>query len=261
MLKMLLATAFLGTPWAALADTFVIVHGAFQTAAAWEEVADALRTGGDEVVLVDLPGRDGVVEAGADPHALTLGAYRDATLAAMGDRDDVVLVGHSFGGFTVSAVAEAAPDRIAKLIYVAAYVPASGDSLQALAATDEGTQFTGENFVLAADHSTAEVLERDRALIFANDAEGEAAQAIAGGLVREPLAPLGEAIALTDANFGRVAKGYVLTLRDNAVGPALQARMVERAGISEVRELDTGHAPMATAPEALAALLAEMGQD
>ncbi|TNC73108.1 alpha/beta fold hydrolase [Rubellimicrobium roseum] len=242
----------------AQAETFVIVHGAFQTAAAWDQVAEALRAGGDEVTLVDLPGRDGTMADGSDIHALTLGAYRDATLAAMGDQSDVVLVGHSFGGFSISAVAEAAPDRIRKLIYVAAYVPNSGESLQSLSGTDKGTKFTGENFVLAQDYSAAEVLPRDRALIFANDVESEAAQAIADALVKEPLAPLGEPITLTEANFGRVPKAYVETLRDNAVSPALQARMIERAGIGEVREIDTGHAPMATEPEELAAILHDL---
>lgn len=257
MLRTLLATTLLGSASPALAETFVIVHGAFQTAVAWEPVADALRAEGDEVVLVNLPGRDG---EGGDPHALTLEAYRDATLAAMGEADDIVLVGHSFGGFTISAVAEAAPEQVRKLIFVAAYVPESGESMQSLAETDENTKFTGENFVVAPDYSTAEVLARDRTLLFANDVEGEAAQAIAGALVREPLAPLAEPIMLTEARFGRVPKAYVLTLRDNAVSPALQARMVERAAIAEVTRIDTGHAPMATAPDELARLLRDLAR-
>ena len=257
MLRTLLATTLLGAASPALADTFAVVHGGFQTAVAWEPVADALRAEGNEVILVNLPGRNG---EGGDPHALTLGAYRDATLAAMDEADDVVLVGHSFGGFTISAVAEAAPDRVRKLIFVAAYVPESGESMQALAETDEGTKFTGENFVVAPDYSTAEVLARDRTLLFANDVEGHRAQAISGALVKEPLPPLAEPITLTEASFGRVPKAYVLTLRDNAVSPALQARMVEQAAAAEVTMIDTGHAPKATAPDDLARLLREMAR-
>jgi pimeloyl-ACP methyl ester carboxylesterase len=47
--------------------------------------------------------------------------------------ESVILVGHSFGGITISEVAEMVPDRIEALIYVAAYMPRSGDSLAGLA--------------------------------------------------------------------------------------------------------------------------------
>lgn len=238
---------------AARAGTTVIVHGAFQTAAAWTDVADRLRATGEEVIVVDLPGRPGDL---VDPHGLTLEGYRDAVLAALGDRQAVTLVGHSFGGFTISAVAEAAPDKVRRLVYVAAYVPANGESLQTLSATDEGTKFTGENFVLAADYGSASVLPRDRVLIFANDADDGTAKAIADGLVAEPLPPMAAPVMLTESRFGTVAKAYVRTLRDHAVSPALQDRMIARAGITDVVDLDTGHAPAATAPDRLGEILA-----
>lgn len=237
------------------AGTTVIVHGAFQTAAAWSDVADRLRATGEEVIVVDLPGRSG--DPG-DPHALTLGSYRDAVLAALGDRTGVTLVGHSFGGFTISAVAEAAPERVRKLVYVAAYVPANGESLQSLSATDEGTKFNGENFVVAADYGTASVLARDRVLIFANDADEATAAAIADGLGPEPLPPMTTPVAVTGDRFGRVPKAFVRTLRDHAVSPTLQDRMIARAGITEIVDLDTGHAPAATAPGRLAEILATL---
>ncbi len=248
-LAALAAAAFAGN---AVAGTTVIVHGAFQTAAAWSGVADGLRKAGEEVIVVDLPGRDGDT---TDPHTLTLDAYRDTVLAAIGDRRDVVLVGHSFGGFTISAVAEAAPEKIRRLIYVAAYVPVSGDTLQALSATDTGTKFNGENFVVAPDYSTASVLPRDRVLIFANDADAATAKAIADGLVAEPLAPMTKPVTLTAERFGSVQKAYVRTLRDNAVSPGLQDMMIARAGITAVADLDSGHAPAATQPDALVAAI------
>ncbi len=126
MIKTILAAAVIGTTLAgpATAGTTIIVHGAFQDAKAWTAVADELRKSGEEVIGVDLPGRNG---EGLDPHTLTLDSYRDAVLSAIGDRTGVVLVGHSFGGFTISAVAEAAPEKVTRLIYVAAYVPVSAN--------------------------------------------------------------------------------------------------------------------------------------
>lgn len=252
MLALLAMVAFAGP---AAADTFVIVHGAFQDASAWSQVSGRLRRAGHRTILIELPGRDAL---GADVRALSLNSYRDAVLAAMTDvREPVVLVGHSFGGMTISAVAEAAPDRIARLVYVAAYLPISGESMQDLAGRDRGNRFTEQNFVTAPDFSWAEVLRRDRALIFAQDGTCGVRRAVEAGLRREPLAPMASKITVTPERFGRVPKAYLRTLRDNAVSPMLQDMMIARTPVAEVIPLNTGHAPMLTAPAALARALIE----
>lgn len=236
------------------AKSFVIVHGAFQNAAAWRDVAAASKAGGHQVDLVDLPGRD----AKGDLRALSLDSYRDVTngmVRKAGRR--VILVGHSFGGFVTSSVAEASPELIERLVYVAAYVPSSGDSLQSLSAQDHGSKFSQENFVLAADYSYAEVLERDRALIFANDAEGAVRDRITAGLLREPLAPLGQAVSLSAERFGKIAKSYIKTLRDNAISPTFQDMMIARAAIDRVLSIDAGHAAAQIQPDKIARLISE----
>ena len=70
-------------------------------------------------------------------------------------------------------------------------------------------------------------------------------------MVREPLGPIGATVALTDA-FDAVPKACIRTSRDNAVSTTLQTRMIERAGIADVIDLDAGHAPMHTRAQALA---------
>ena len=76
----------------------------------------------------------------------------------------------SFGGMTISAAAEAAPLDVTQLVYVAAYVPESGESMETLALSDGENSFTEESFVIAPDYSYAEILERDRAAILATKA-------------------------------------------------------------------------------------------
>lgn len=121
-------------------QVFVLVHGAFQDSSSWANVAPLLEAAGHTVISVDLPGH------GADEtplNEITLASYRDAIIAAIETQDQpVVLVGHSFGGFTISNVAEAIPERVAKLVYVAAYLPRSGDSLVTLSGLDHNNGFT-----------------------------------------------------------------------------------------------------------------------
>ena len=250
--------ATLALPHGAQADTFVLVHGAFQTAAAWDETAAALAAAGHTAVAVDLPGRPGNPRP---PAEVTMQDHVDAVLAAIADTgpDPVVLVGHSFGGMTISAVAEAAPERIASLVYVAAYLPAvdavPGESMQDLALSDHHGGWQADSFVVAADYATASVNPRDRAALFANDAPAELAEAIAAAMVDEPLAPIATPVALTSARFGQVRAAYVVTLRDRAVSTDLQLTMLGRGSVAEAVPLDTGHVPHIVAHEALAAAL------
>ena len=72
------------------------------------------------------------------PVVASLDLYRDKVIEAINTvKGKVVLVGHSMGGMVVSLEAEKIPTRIEKLIYIGAYVPASGQSLFDLALMDK----------------------------------------------------------------------------------------------------------------------------
>ena len=185
----------------------------------------------------------------------------DATRAIVDAKaDPVFLVGHSFGGFTISNTAEADAARVKKLIYLAAFVPKSGESMQKLSALDKNNKFTQLNFVVAPDYSYAEVLKMDRGLIFANDAPADVQAKVADSLLREPLGPIAEPVTLT-TEFDGVAKAFIRTGKDNAVSPTMQDMMIERSGIKQVVKLDTGHSPFITAPQATAdAIIQAIGE-
>ncbi len=238
---------------AAMADTFILVHGAFQTAASWQGVADRLTAAGHTAVTVDLAGRAQDSKAPAD---VTMADHVAAVRQAIeGTTGRVTLVGHSFGGMVISAVAEAMPDRIDELVYVAAYLPQSGQSMQDLAMADHHGKWQADSFVVAADYSHASVNPRDRVTLFAADADAALGQAIADAMVDEPLAPLGTPITLTDGAFGSVRKTFVVTMADNAVSTPFQLTMIGRGEVDEVIPIPTGHAPQEVAPDALVAAL------
>ena len=248
------ASAILAGP--ASAENIVIVHGAFQSAADWADVEAALEARGHDVTLVNLPGRDA---QGETAKAVTLADHVETTLEAISMVDGpVVLIGHSFGGMTISATAEAAPLDVAQLVYVAAYVPKNGESMETLALSDGDNSFTEESFVIAPDYSYAEILERDRAAIFGNEGTEVQRAAIVAGLIREPLAPIATPVTLTEDAFGSVPQAYIRTLQDQAVSTPLQTRMIERAGIERVIDINSGHAPQTTQVDALVAAILEL---
>ena len=93
--------------------TYVLVHGAFGSAAELAPVIPELEARGHHAIAVDLPC--------VDPMA-TLDDYADTVAAARAAIDGrIVVVGHSAGGATISLVP--ARTRVDRLIYVTAVVP------------------------------------------------------------------------------------------------------------------------------------------
>jgi pimeloyl-ACP methyl ester carboxylesterase len=151
LLSASVATASVTTAQSA-GNVFVLVHGAFQDGSSWDAVVPLLEDAGNTVITVDLPGHGGDETPLSE---ITLASYRDKVIAAIEAQDQpVVLVGHSFGGFTVSNVVEAIPDCVETLVYVAAYLPRTGDSPVTLSGMDHNNGFTNTShvpFIVAPD--------------------------------------------------------------------------------------------------------------
>ena len=109
--------------------TFVLVHGAWSGGWCYHKVAARLRAGGHTVFTPTLTGQ------GERAHLLAgtinLSLHIDDVLAVMHyeNLDGVVLAGHSYGGIVITGVADRAPERIAALVYLDAFLPEDGQSL------------------------------------------------------------------------------------------------------------------------------------
>jgi pimeloyl-ACP methyl ester carboxylesterase len=99
-------------------STFALIHGAGGSAWDWHLVAPELRRRGHDPVAVDLPSED---------ESAGWWDYADAVAAAVGDRRDIVVVGHSLGGFTAPLVCARTGADL--LLFVAGMVPAPGERL------------------------------------------------------------------------------------------------------------------------------------
>lgn len=136
----------------------VLVHGAWHGAWCWRDTARALRAAGHTVVT---PTHTGVGErAHQSGEAVTLETHIRDVLGYIEaeELDDIVLCGHSYGGMVVTGVADRLPGRIRTLVYLDAFVPRDGDSLNGLLdvalAPEVAAQFLGAfRGTAAASHS------------------------------------------------------------------------------------------------------------
>jgi pimeloyl-ACP methyl ester carboxylesterase len=97
--------------------THVLIHGAADSAWSWHLLAGELRERGHDVVAPDLP---------CDDDSAGLAEYADSVVDAIGDRTDLVVVAHSFGGFTAPLVCDRVP--VALLVLLTAMVPSPGEA-------------------------------------------------------------------------------------------------------------------------------------
>ncbi len=225
--------------------TFVLVHGAWSGAWVWADVIAGLRAGGAEAVAVELPahGADTTPIAGA-----TLDAYEQKVSAAVAQAaPPVVLVAHSMAGVVATQAAERGPDRIAKLVYLAAYLPKDGETLQALAAQDADSHI-GPVIGVDVDAGTASLPLEGLGDIFCADCPAPALAALEANYRDEPLAPFGAPVRVTEQNWGRVPRYYFYTANDHAVSPALQQAMTAGVPFVSTLTLDTGHTPSLSRP-------------
>jgi pimeloyl-ACP methyl ester carboxylesterase len=249
--------------------TFVLVGGAGLGGWAWQGVAAELRRAGHAVYPVTLTGLGERAHLARPEIDLETHVADVLNLLAYEDLADVVLVGHSYAGIVVQAVADRVPERLAALVYVDSGPLADGTShldfyppeaqqwlREQVQAHGEGWRVPFPSFDdLGATASLAGLGEAARALLRAR-------------AVPHPFGSYVQPLRLR----GTFAGGYarVLVLCTDGGFTAAQVRELVAADHPQFRpladpdwqlhELPTGHWPMLSAPRELAALLARVAE-
>lgn len=225
--------------------TFVLVHGAWHGAWCWRRVADLLTKAGHRVFAPTLTGlgeRSHLASAG-----INLSTHvTDVVNVLKWERlNDVVLAGHSYGGFVISGVAEKMEDAIASMVFVDAFVPENGDSMMTSASPAtrdriEEVVRKGETMVPPVPAAVFHVNAKDRAWVDA---------------LCHPLATFQEKAELTGARE-RVAKKVYVRAKGYA-SPSFDAALAKVRAMPSwsVFELACGHDIMVDMPERLAEIL------
>jgi pimeloyl-ACP methyl ester carboxylesterase len=236
-------------------SNYVLVHGAWQAPYAWQTVKNNLEKQGNKVVVVELPGHG---DDQTIPGTITLDVYRDKVIDTISKMNGkVILVGHSLGGMIISSVAEAIPSKIEKLVYVAAYLPVSGQTLDQLAHTDRDSQLVDSILIFNNANYTVDVKHDHIVNLFIQDGTPEIQQLVLQNYRTEPLIPFINPVTLTDGNFGSVKKVYIKTLQDHVISPYLQDKMITAGVVKSVYQINTGHCPFLSQPDALTSLLTQ----
>ena len=108
--------------------TFVLVHGSFHGGWCWQKVARLLRQAGHEVYTPTLTGLGERSHLATPQTGLELHVQDILQVLEYEDLRNVVLVGHSYAGLVMAGVAERIPQRLARLIYLDAFIPHDGQS-------------------------------------------------------------------------------------------------------------------------------------
>jgi pimeloyl-ACP methyl ester carboxylesterase len=228
--------------------TIVVCHGAWSAGWAWKKVRPLLRAAGHDVYT---PTYTGLGErAHLTSRAIDLDAHIADVLAVLDCEDlrDIVLIGHSYGGMVATGVADRAAERIAKLVYLDAFVPENGQCLFDLLPPGAGAKrleearSNGDGWLLSPNPSPPDTSAEDLAWITPRRRWQPA------GTFTQPLALAGAA--------ARLPRTYIYCTRitpEDTFGQFARRFRADEAW--QFLEIDASHSPNVTAPEALAQLI------
>ena len=233
--------------------TFLLIHGAWFGGWIWKRVTPLLRAAGHEVYTPTLTGLGERAHLARPEVSLHTHVQDVLGVLTYEDVRGVVLVGWSYAGMVITAVAEQAADRLAHLVYLDASVPEDGQAALDLldpatrAAREERVRIEGEGWKMLPPP-----VEQ-----FGITAEADA-RWVPPKLVAQPFRTYQEPVRLTNAAARALPRTYIYC----TVGPwtsifAPFARKAQAEGW-RYRELATGHAAPVVEPQKLADLLLEI---
>lgn len=249
--------------------TYVLISGAWMGGWAWKHVARRLRAAGHHVYPVTLTGL-GERQHLATPHT-DLDTHITDVINVMDYEDltDVILVGHSYSGIVVEGVADRSPDRVGMVVYVDSapmgdgvahldfYPPEARDQVRSTVETyGDGWRLPFPGFeALAQQASLAGLGPEERRLVASR------ATAQPFNTYTQPLQVKNDghahqlrAIVCSDGGFS------VQQIRAGLASDDPGMFAVFAGSQWQLDEIHTGHWPMFSAPDELAALLDGYGR-
>ncbi len=228
--------------------TFVVAHGAWSAGWVWKKMRPLLRAQGHEIFTPTYTGLGERVHlANAD---IDLETHITDILGVLNCEDlrDVVLIGHSYGGMVATGVADRAADRIARLVYLDAFVPRNGQSLFDLGRPAAGRALEPDGWRIAPNPPPPDTPASDVAWIMPRR-------------FPHPLKCMQQKLKLTGA-VEKLPRTYIYCTRP-APGDGFRqfAKRAQTEPGWQYLEIDASHNPHVTNPGTLARLLHRVATD
>ena len=216
--------------------TVVLVHGGFVDGSGWQGVYEHLEKDGHSVSVVQNP-----TLSLADDVAVTTRAIDAAG-------EPVILVGHSYGGVVVTEAGT--HPKVAALVYIAAFAPDKGESVNTLIA---GFPADGPQPPILPPRDGFLFLDRDKFhASFAADLPAGLAAFMADSQVPWGVNALGGTIS--EASWRIKPSWYLVASDDHMIPPPAQRAMADRTGAT-VAEVSGSHSVYLSQPKAVASLI------
>ncbi|WP_321826177.1 alpha/beta fold hydrolase [Maribacter dokdonensis] len=235
--------------------TFILIHGSWHSAWNWHKVTPILENQGHKVYAIDLPGM------GRDKTPIENVAFKSTVeeLCKLIDsiQGKVILVGHSKNGIMISQVAEYRPEKIEKLIYLAAYLIPNKKNQKEY--SDQDTKGWLKGYVDIHEKSKSHTLQAE---IFKeglyHDCDEDITEMAKVILSHEPIESGNAKLKLTEENYGSVPRFYIECTDDRAVTPFIQEKMYNETPCLKVYKMNTSHSPFFSKPKELCDILLEI---
>lgn len=224
--------------------TILLIHGAYQGGWIWQRVAQALRAGGHRVLAPSLDG------CGERRHAIRPGITTETHAAELAelmffeDLRDVVMVGTSTGGMVMCRTAELVRERVGRLVFADALALMNREALPDIV--------TRRNLVNT-EVSTVPAPDDAKTRLFAGLDDATQAWALER-YTPQPIATM-EAPVHLDRFWDQTWRTTVIWCRQSPNPPQAHQRRTAAHLHGHWLELDTGHYPMLTKAEELAAMI------
>ena len=238
--------------------TFILIHGSWHSAWNWHLVVPLLEKAGHRAIAMDLPGmgKDKTPIEDVNMHATV---QRICSLIDSVE-GSVILVGHSKNGIMISQAAEERPDKIEKLIYLAAYLVPNGKTQREYSVQDTGGWLKPyvTQFPALKAHTLQPVIYHEGLYHDCPPYITELAKLL---LSHEPVESGIKPLELSEERFGSVPRYYIECLQDRAVTPSIQRKMYSELPCRKVYEMDTSHSPFFSQPDELVRIFCEVADD
>lgn len=248
----------------AQSKTYILVHGGWHGAWSWNRVMPLLESKGYRAIAIDLPGH-GNDKTPAEE--VTLQDYVQKVVSTANKQNgQVILVGHSMAGVVIAqAGEELGKEKVAKLVFLDAFMPKNGESVFSIVGKLEAENKEAdisasgptvvESMVFTEGQKACSLKPENVKALFYHDCLEEDISFAKANLSLQPIAALATPVHLTEERYGTIPKVYILCTEAKDMD---KSSLVNNVLCQKIYKLASGHSPFFSMPEELVAILHEI---